>query len=222
MPPGVRSITSIGQLCISPIQITFDYVGLGLSAPERVRFRYRLEGFDQNWGAPIGTRQVSYTNLPPAWYRFRVEAANPDGLWSRQVATFEFQGDPLFWQTWWFRLSLLVGCALILLALHYLRVTVLARQLTLGFDERVSERMRLARDLHDTLLQGFQGLMLSLQAVSDLLPEGKPKDQLEHSPSYVVANITWIMLWLKLLVPEPYGWLFASGPSAETPHNIKS
>jgi signal transduction histidine kinase len=162
-------------------RITFDYVGLGLSAPERVRFRYMLEGFDQNWGAPVGTRQVSYTNLPPAWYRFRVVAANPDGLWSRQAATFEFQVDPLFWQTWWFRLSLLVGCALILLALHYLRVTRLARQLTLRFDERVSERMRLARDLHDTLLQGFQGLMLRLQAIDESLPPGEVKDELERT-----------------------------------------
>jgi ligand-binding sensor domain-containing protein/signal transduction histidine kinase len=162
-------------------RITFDYVGLGLSAPERVRFRYMLEGFDQNWEAPVGTRQVSYTNLPPAWYRFRVVAANPDGLWSRQAATFEFQVDPLFWQTWWFRLSLLVGCALILLALHYLRVTRLARQLTLRFDERVSERMRLARDLHDTLLQGFQGLMLRLQAIDESLPPGEVKDELERT-----------------------------------------
>ena len=162
-------------------RITFDYVGLGLSAPERVRFRYMLEGFDQNWGARVGTRQVSYTNLPPASYRFRVEAANPDGLWSTQAGTFAFQVDPLFWQTWWFRSSLLAGCAFTAFFLHYLRVTRLARQLSLRFDERVSERMRLARDLHDTLLQSFQGLTLNLQAINDLLPEGKAKDQLEHS-----------------------------------------
>ena len=162
-------------------RITFDYVGLGLSTPERVRFRYMLEGFDHNWGEHVGTRQATYTNLPPAWYRFRVAAANPDGVWSVHDATFAFQVDPLFWQTWWFRLSMLAGCIIIVLALHHFRVTRVAWQLNVRFEERVSERTRLARDLHDTLLQSFQALMLRLQVVDDLLPEGKAKEQLEQT-----------------------------------------
>jgi signal transduction histidine kinase len=162
-------------------RITFDYAGLGLSTPERVRFRYMLEGFDHDWGELVGTRQATYTNLPPAWYRFRVAAANPDGVWSVRDAIFAFQVDPVFWQTWWFRLSLLAGCIITALALHHLRVTRVARQLNVRFEERVSERTRIARDLHDTLLQSFQGLMLRLQVVDELLPPGKAKDQLEQT-----------------------------------------
>jgi signal transduction histidine kinase/ligand-binding sensor domain-containing protein len=162
-------------------RISFDYAGLGLSAPQRVRFRYILEGFDHNWGERVGTRQATYTNLPPARYRFRVAAANPDGVWSTRDASLAFQVDPLFWQTWWFKLSLLATCSIIVFALHYLHVNRVARQLNVRFEERSRERMRLARDLHDTLLQSFQGLILRLQAVSDLLPESMAKDQLEQS-----------------------------------------
>jgi signal transduction histidine kinase len=162
-------------------RITFDYVGLGLSTPERVRFRYMLEGFDHNWGESVGTRQVSYTNLPPASYRFLVAAANPDGVWSVRDAAFAFRVDPLFWQTWWFRSSLLVGSILIVLTLHQLRLARMAQQLKVRFEERVGERTRIARELHDTLLQSFHGLMLRLQVVDKLLPEGKAKEQLEKT-----------------------------------------
>jgi two-component sensor histidine kinase len=162
-------------------RITFDYVGLGLSTPERVRFRYMLEGFDHVWGENVGTRQVSYTNLPPASYRFRVAAATPDGVWSVRDATFAFQVDPRFWQTWWFQSSLFAGSIVMLVTLHYLRVALVARQLNVRFEERAGERTRIARELHDTLLQSFHGLMLRLQVVNDLLPEGKAKEQLEKT-----------------------------------------
>jgi len=162
-------------------RIIFDYVGLGLSTPERVRFRYMLEGFDHDWSGRVGTRQATYTNLPPTSYRFRVAAANPDGVWSAQDATFAFNVDPMFWQTWWFRLGLVAGCIVAVLALHHLRVTLVARQLNVRFEERVRERTRIARDLHDTLLQSFHGLMLHFQTVSKLLPEGKAKEQLEKT-----------------------------------------
>ena len=162
-------------------RITFQYVGLGLSAPERVRFRHMLEGFDSNWEETVGTRETSYTNLPHSRYRFRVAAANPGDLWSARDAAFTFQVDPLYWQTWWFRLSLLAGGAMVILALHFFRVAWVARQLNIRFEERVSERIRLARDLHDTLLQSFHGLMLRFQVVSKLLPEGKAKEHLENA-----------------------------------------
>jgi signal transduction histidine kinase len=162
-------------------RITFDYVGISLSTPERVRFRYMLEGFDHDWSGRLGTRQATYTNLPPASYRFRVAAANSEGVWSARDASFAFKVDPMFWQTWWFQLSVLLGCIITVLALHHLRVTLVARQLNVRFEERIRERTRLARDLHDTLLQSFHGLMLHLQAVSRLLPEGKAKEQLEET-----------------------------------------
>jgi ligand-binding sensor domain-containing protein/two-component sensor histidine kinase len=146
-------------------RIAFDYVGLGLSTPERVRFRYMLVGYDHNWSERAGTRQATYTNLPPARYRFQVAAANPDGVWSVRNATFTFEVDPLFWQTWWFRVSLVTGCIIIVASLHHFRVT----RVSARFEERMNERARIARELHDTLLQNFHGLMFQFQAASNLM-----------------------------------------------------
>jgi signal transduction histidine kinase/ligand-binding sensor domain-containing protein len=162
-------------------RITFDFVGLGLANPQRVRFRFLLEGYDHQWGEQLGTRQASYTNLGPSRYRFRVAAASPDGGWSLSDATLSFQVDPLFWQAWWFRSSLVAACILALLVLHLVRVKQMAHQLNIRFEERVEERTRIARELHDTMLQSFQGLMLRLQSVHDLLPSGKAKERLEQS-----------------------------------------
>ena len=162
-------------------RIAFDYVGLSLAAPERVLYRYRLEGFENEWTARAPTRQANYTNLRHGSYLFRVEAANADGVWSARDATFAFQVDPMFWQTWWFQLSLAAGGIITLTALHRLRITLVAQQLNVRFEERINERTRIARNLHDTLLQSFHGLMLHLQAVSRLLPEGKAKEQFEET-----------------------------------------
>jgi signal transduction histidine kinase len=140
-----------------------------------------LEGFDLKWSERTGTRQATYTNLPHGAYRFRVAAANADGVWSERDAAFAFRVDPLFWQTWWFRLSSLAACAGIVLTLHQFRINRVSQQLNLRFTERAKERTRLARDLHDTLLQSVQALMLHLQVVDELLPEGKAKDRLEQS-----------------------------------------
>ena len=99
-------------------RITFDFAGLSLSVPDRVRLRYQLEGFDRGWSEPTATRQAVYTNLPPASYRFRLIASNPDGVWSNQEADVGFAVEPLFWQTWWFRLSIVLACALAIAALY--------------------------------------------------------------------------------------------------------
>ena len=110
-------------------RITFDYAGLSLSVPDRVRLRYQLDGFDRGWSEPTATRQAVYTNLPPGPYRFRLIASNPDGVWSNQEADIGFAVEPLFWQTWWFRLSIVLACALAIVALYRLRLHVLTRQL---------------------------------------------------------------------------------------------
>ncbi len=162
-------------------RITFDYVGLGLSTPERVRFRYMLEGFDHSWGESVGTRQASYTNLPPASYRFRLAAANPDGVWSVSDATFAFRVDPLFWQTWWFRAASVLSLLVLCWSAYRYRLNQITTQMNVRVEERIAERTRIARDLHDTLLQSFHGLMLRLQTVNNLLPEGKAREQLEKT-----------------------------------------
>ena len=86
-------------------RVTFSYAGLSLSVPERVRFKYKLEGFDRDWSEPVAAREATYTNLDSGSYRFRVIASNSDGLWNSSESSLPFEIDPAFWQTWWFRLS---------------------------------------------------------------------------------------------------------------------
>jgi signal transduction histidine kinase/ligand-binding sensor domain-containing protein len=152
-------------------RITFDYTGLSLSIPDRVRYRYFLEGFDRIWSDPVSTRQAVYTNLPPASYRFRVMASNPDGIWSNQEAILEFEVNPLFWQTWWFRLSVVLICAAAILGLYRFRLHQLTSGLHSRFQERLAERTRIAQELHDTLLQGFLSASMQVHVATDGLPD---------------------------------------------------
>ncbi len=151
-------------------RITFRYAGLSLSVPERVRFRYQVEGFDHGWSDPVATREAVYTNLPPGAYRFRVVASNPDGVWSSSEAAVGFEVDPLYWQTWWFRASVVTGFAIAVLALYGFRLHQVTRRLHDRFEERLAERTRIAQELHDTLLQGFLSASMQVHVAADRLP----------------------------------------------------
>ncbi len=155
-------------------RIIFSYAGLSLSVPERVRFRYKLDNFDQDWSEPVATREAVYTNLSPGAYRFRVMASNSDGLWSGAEAMIEFVIEPVFWQTWWFRLSCMVAVGLAVLIVYRLRLRRLTTQLNMRFEERLAERTRIAQDLHDTLLQGFLSASMQLDVAADHLPVDSP------------------------------------------------
>jgi signal transduction histidine kinase len=135
-----------------------------------VRFRIKLEGQDTNW-RELTDRQVQYTNLAPRKYRFRVLASNNNGVWNEQGAMLEFSVDPAFYQTNWFRALCVLVVLTMLWAAWQWRLRRLRQQFETTLDVRVSERTRIARELHDTLLQSFQGLLLRFQIVSQLLPE---------------------------------------------------
>jgi signal transduction histidine kinase/ligand-binding sensor domain-containing protein len=155
-------------------RITFSYTGLSLSDSERVRYRYRLDGFDRAWSEPVTTRTAIYTNLNPGTYHFRVIACNGDGLWSSSEARIGFEVEPMWWQAWWFRVSALVFGGLVILGFYRLRLRQLTHQLNLLFEERLAERTRIAQDLHDTLLQGFLSASMQLHVANDQLPEDWP------------------------------------------------
>jgi len=121
-------------------RIVFGFTGLSLASPERVLFRYRLDGFDHGWSEPVAAREAVYTNLSPGSYRFRVMASNPDGVWSNNEATVGLQVDPLFWQTWWFRLIALLACVAATAAVYRMRLHQMTRRLSDLFDERLAER----------------------------------------------------------------------------------
>jgi signal transduction histidine kinase len=155
-------------------RITLTYAGLSLAVPERVMYRYRLDGFDREWSEPVTERQAVYTNLSPGSYVFRVTASNGDGVWSGSEATVRFDVQPGIWQTGWVQLSAVLLCALAGWAVYRLRVRHVARQLSVRFEERLAERTRIAQELHDTLLQGFVSASMQLHVAADRLPEDSP------------------------------------------------
>jgi signal transduction histidine kinase len=151
--------------------LQIDYTALSLVAPEKMRFRYMLEGHDSEW-QDVGTRrQAFYNDLPPRTYRFRVIASNNSGVWNEAGAALDFSVDPTYYQTAWFRVSSVFVFFGLLAAVHQLRLRHQARQFTMRLEERVGERTRIARDLHDTLLQSFQGVLLKFHAVTYLISE---------------------------------------------------
>ncbi len=155
--------------------LEIDYAALSFVAPQKVRFRYKLEGHDTEWQEPGNRRQAFYSDLRPGKYRFRVIACNNDGVWNEEGATLDFSVAPAWYQTIWFRVSCVGGFVLLLWALYQLRLQQLERQFGMQVEARVNERTRIARELHDTLLQSFQGLMLRFQTVGEMLP-ARPLD----------------------------------------------
>jgi len=152
-------------------RIRFGYSGLNLSVPDRVRYRYRLDGFDRGWSETTAAREAVYTNLPPGDYRFRVVATNPDGLWGTEEGAVSFAVEPLLWQTWWFRAGALLFCVLGIVAVYQLRLRQLTAGINSRFQERLAERTRIAQELHDTLLQGFLSASMQVHVAADRLPE---------------------------------------------------
>ena len=179
LPAGVRNLS-------------FEFTALSLVVPEKVRFRVKLEGQDKDWRELVNTRHVEYTNLPPRTYRLRVLAANNSVVWNEDGAALEFAIPPLWYQTNWARA--LAGAMVVALmwAAYRIRVRQLAHQFNLTLDARVGERTRIARELHDTLLQSFHGLLLRFQTASYLLPErpGEAKQKLDHAIEQAAKAIT--------------------------------
>jgi signal transduction histidine kinase/ligand-binding sensor domain-containing protein len=162
------------QLAGGHRRITFAYSALSLSVPERIRYKYKLEGVDEGWSRPVAERQVTYNNLGAGNYRFRVIASNSDGLWNGAESEVSFKIAPAYWQTWWFRLSGLLACVLAILLFVRLRMRALAAQMNMRFEERLAERTRIAQELHDTLLQGFMSASMQLHVADDRLPPDSP------------------------------------------------
>jgi signal transduction histidine kinase/ligand-binding sensor domain-containing protein len=155
-------------------RVSLSYVGLSLADAEGNRYRYRLDGVDQGWVDAGGRRRVDYAGLGPGTYRFHVTAATGDGPWARREAVTSFVIAPYFWQTGWFRLAVFLSLALGIYALFRWRMRLAMQAMRDRIEERVTERERIAQDLHDTLLQGFQGLMLRFQTVLHLTTPGTP------------------------------------------------
>ena len=156
----------------------FHYTGLSLVEPEKVKFRYRLEGFDNDW-IDAGARRVAYyTNLPSGPYRFHVTAANNDGVWNPDGAAMAFYQKPYFHQTPWFYACCLAGVALLVWALHEQRIRRMAAQ----HAAVLAERSRIAGEIHDTLIQGVVGISANVELVAAELEDSpeRARTVLDH------------------------------------------
>jgi signal transduction histidine kinase len=154
------------------VHFEFDYAGLSFVAPQKVRYRYMLEGFDRGWTEAGARRSAYYTNIPPGRYTFRVQAANNDGLWNTAGAALSFELRPHFYQTLWFYALLLAALAGTILL--FLRMRLLAAERE--FKAVLGERSRIAREIHDTLAQGYAGVSVQLEVLAELLRRQKPDD----------------------------------------------
>lgn len=181
---GVRYTAANADLRL-PIHTTtlrIDYTAGTLTVPERVCFRYRLEGSDLGWQDAGNRREAFYTNLRPGRYTFRVIAANNDGVWNTSGAAVSFTILPAFYQTTWFYALCALTCGVLAAALYRARMQQVSAHVRARLEERLAERERIARELHDTLLQGVQGLILRFQAATNRIPEREPaRDLMERA-----------------------------------------
>ena len=191
-PPkvSIRSLEADGTVHVpgAPIRlkehttrVEIDYTATSLTLAERNRFRYRLENVDTDWQEAGTRRQAFYTNLRPGDYRFRVIAANNDGVWNEQGASLDFSIAPTFFQTQWFVWLCVLAIAGALWLLYLLRLRQLGQAIRTRLHERHTERERIARELHDTLLQSIHGLILRFQAVAETIPPPDPARQAMES-----------------------------------------
>jgi signal transduction histidine kinase/ligand-binding sensor domain-containing protein len=151
-----------------------DYTALSFVAPQKVRFRYMLEGHDSGWQEPGTRRQAFYSDLRPGNYRFRVIACNNDGIWNQAGATLKFSVAPAWYQTNLFLLLSVAAGLFVAGSLYRLRLRQVARAISGRFDERLAERTRIARELHDTLLQGFLSASMQLHVADEQLSADSP------------------------------------------------
>ncbi len=172
-------INSASEIAFRGREVQIAYTGLSLTAPERVRFRYKLDAFDRTWTDAGTRRNVVYVNLPPGRYRFHVLACNNDGVWNTSGAGLAFRLAPYFYQTTWFAASCVGVLTLLIWGFHWLRV----QRLVSRFQLVAQERARVTRELHDSLLQGFSGVVYQLEAAARLFDSNPElcKERLERA-----------------------------------------
>ena len=178
-----------GSLTIAPghTRYSFRYAGLSYIAPQRVHYRYKLDGFDRTWMDAGTRRQAEYTNLRPGRYTFRVIAENNDGVWNQTGAAVAFRVQPHVYQTVWFALGMLGALLLAAYAVYHLRVLQMEAQ----FRAVLGERSRIAREIHDTLAQGFVGISLQLETAKRLLAGANraAAETIEQALALAVASL---------------------------------
>ena len=181
-----RSIQSDHSVIVEPFdrRTTFTYVAPSFRQPGKIHYRYRLVGFDHDWVDAGTNRSVSYTNLQPGTYHFQLMASNEDGVWSKAPAEIAVRVKPPIYRRWWFYLLAVLAGISIFLLFYWLRERKLKQQ----FAAVLSERNRIAREIHDTLAQDLAGVSVQLELVSSLMEKHQEEaaaTQLEATKSIV-------------------------------------
>ena len=158
---------------------SFEFAVLSYANFQKNRYRYKLEGLEPGWNE-VGSKQrlATYTNLDPGKYVFRVQGSNSDGVWNEEGVSLPIFITPPWWRTNWFRATSAAVLLALLWAAYQLRVRQLHHEFAMTLEARVGERTRIARELHDTLLQSFHGLLFRFQAVRNLLPK-RPEEAVQ-------------------------------------------
>jgi signal transduction histidine kinase/ligand-binding sensor domain-containing protein len=194
LPPHVRNLE-------------IDYTALSLVVPQKVRFRYKLEGHDSEWQDPQGRRQAFYTDLGPGTYTFQVIASNNDGLWNETGTALSFAVAPAFDQTMWFRGLCVLAAAGVVWALYWLRLKQATTRMHQHLEARLEERERIAHELHDTFFQGIQGLLLRFHTAASQLRKDEPARQIFEETlkqsDQVMLEGRELVLDLRATVSEP-------------------
>ena len=151
---------------------SFEFAALSYVNSHKNLYRYKLEGLELDWNE-VGSKQriATYTNLNPAKYVFRVQGSNSDGVWNEEGVSLPILITPPWWRTNWFRALCVVVVLALLWAAYQMRVRRLHQQFGILLEARLDERTRIARELHDTLLQSFHGILLYLQSGIHQMPE---------------------------------------------------
>ena len=155
-----------GEIRPGASRIALDYAGLSFTAPQKVQYRYQLTGFDKNWIDAGHAHTAFYTNLSPGNYSFHVIARNGDGVWDTDGAVLAFHLQPHFYQTWWFAALMVLPLTAAGYGIYHWRLALVQAQMESSFAAVLQERNRIAREIHDTLAQGFAGVSVQLEIVS--------------------------------------------------------
>jgi signal transduction histidine kinase/ligand-binding sensor domain-containing protein len=187
-PPVVITSLKVGEQSFAPVDglrlpkhstaLRIDYEGLSLTMPQKVRYRYKLDGVDHDWQDVQERDEAYYVNIAPGNYRFHVIASNNDGVWNTNGATISFVIPSAFTQTSWFMILCAALASALVVLVFKLRMHQIAAKMRLCLNERLRERERIARELHDTLLQSTQGLMLRVQVAKNHMPKGEPSREM--------------------------------------------
>ena len=166
----------LGKLPPGEKNLQFRYTGINFTVPARMTFRYKLEGYDQNWIDAGTRRDAYYTKLPPGQFRFRVTACTASGICNEAGSAVDFNLAYRYYQRGWFLPGCVSFVGLMIWLFHRLRV----RQLRERFSLVLGERSRIARELHDTLIHGLSSLTMQVQALTDRARSTEDKEALEE------------------------------------------